>query len=423
MAYTANVDAIVYVDDEVVETLGSPSGETTDRLDAPGELATAIADAMDAGEGATIPMTDEFATWLHENLEPDERRLGGQAGISADVTASIGADPILYTYLLSPEQRSTFTTPNAIRYPIVEDGEVEYRPISSVSNADQTKINWIFEFSSGESHFGVEAASDSRFIAAARPERFNLKTGPLDNNVDEVGRDVDGAILAGFHSLKNTYADGTKALDKIPAGRRFIERLRDGSDLPIQVEYAVSPDESVRAAIVEQILSKVDALGVDTPELHILADDLDVSGGPGDIIDMYERGKDVREAIGIDCLKIHATEYFLAIMDDYRPPTQVKAGFDFATMVAATKASLGTITSPGDLRIGAACDRSTDGITAVKRLAEHVEEPIVDDGIESPSLVVQPNRVVEDPVSTVGIGDAVSATSFLLETTLSGEEP
>lgn len=421
MAYTANVDAIVHVDDEVEEALGPPNGESTDRLDSPGELATAIADAMSAGVGATTPLTEEFSDWLHDTIEPDERRLGGQAGISADVTASIGADPILYTYLLSREQRDAFTTPNAIRYPVVQDEEVDYRPLSSVVNADQTKINWIFEFSSGESHFGVEAASDSRFIATARPERFNLETGPLDTAVDQVAKDVDGAILAGFHSLKNNYADGTTALDKIPSGRRFIERIHEGSDIPIQVEYAVAQQEEVREAIAEQILSRVDALGVDTPELHLLADDFDVPGSSGDIIDMYERGTGVRDALGVDCLKIHAKEFFIAIMDEYRAPEHVKAGFDFATMVAATKASLGTIESPGDLRIGAQCDRPAKGLEAVERLARHVDEPIVDDGIKTDSLVVQPNRVVPNPVSTVGIGDAVSATSFLLETALANE--
>lgn len=418
VAYNANVDVIVHVDDEVADTLGPPGETHPDQLDSARDLATAIAVTMAAGEGDEIPVTEAFAGWLADHLTPDERRLGGQAGISADVTASVGADPLLFTYLLSEEQVNAFTTPHAIRSPAVEDGAVEYRPLEDMTNADETKINWIFEFTEGDTFYGTRATADTRLIAATRPQRFNLDAGELKDAIDQVGTDVNGAILAGYQSLRERYDDGATAVDRIPDGRRFIERLQGGGDPLVQVEFGVTHQADLRSAIVEEILPRADAVGVDAHELRLLAEDLGVSGKSGGIVETVARSRAVREAIGVDCLKLHTTEYFLAITDGYQPPSHVREGFDFASIVAATKASLGTVSCPGDLRIGVACERSEEGVAAVKRLADHLNEEPVDDGIATPTVVAQPNRVVEDPVSTVGIGDAVSASSFLLETAL-----
>lgn len=421
VAYNANVDAIVHVDDEVADLLDPPGETRPERIDSAGDLATAIARTMAAGEGDEIPVSESFGRWLADHLTPDERRLGGQAGISADVTASIGADPIMYTYLLSAAQVDAFTTPRAIRYPTVEDGDVEYRPLQDATNAEKTKINWIFEFSEGDSFYGVRGAADTRLIAAARPQRFNLDAGKLQAEVDQIGTDVDGAILAGYHSLRNRYRDGTTAVERIPAGREFLDRLKQGGDPLVQVEFGVTHQADLRTAIVEEILPRADVVGVDAHELRLLAEDYGVADADDGIVGTLERSQTVREAIGVDCLKLHDTDYFLAIMDGYQPPSNVRNGFDFASIVAATKASLGTVESPGDLRIGSACERSTEGIRAIHRLCDHLNEEPVDDGIATPKIVAQPNRVVEDPVSTVGIGDAVSASSFLLETALARE--
>src|SRR5690606_18751275 len=119
-------------------------------------------------------------------------------GIMTNLLTALGTAPITYTYLLSERQLSMFDHPEEVRYPVVEDGTVSYVPLTEAVNTERTKINWVFEFRDGDDLFGVQAAEDTRFIAASRPPEFDLVAGDLDETIDQVGADVDGALLAGY---------------------------------------------------------------------------------------------------------------------------------------------------------------------------------------------------------------------------------
>src|SRR6056297_2721547 len=105
-AYNANVDAIRRVDADLEAFLGPPGENPNGRLDSRGELAAAIAATMERGSG-------------------DERAM-------ADALAALGGAPVLYTYLLSERQRAQFTHADGIRFPVVEDGELDLRPLDDV---------------------------------------------------------------------------------------------------------------------------------------------------------------------------------------------------------------------------------------------------------------------------------------------------
>lgn len=422
VAYNANVDAIVHVDESLETSLPKPGEGISNRLESPTDVSTAIAQTMEQGDGNEFPMAEGVGDWLAHAVEPGERRLGGQAGISADVMASLGADPILYTYLLSDVQAEAFSTPHAIRYPLVEDDDVTYPTLSEVRNAERTKINWIFEYDEGDEFHGVRATGGSRFIAAARPERFNLEAGPLQEAANVVGEEVDGAFLAGYQSVKSEFADGSTAIDHVDSAEEFVHNLTEGNDILVQVEYGATHDPELRQAIREQVIPHVDAVGVDDRELRMLAQDAGLPSPAEGIEAVLERARGVREHLEVPCLKLHAKDYFMAVMDDYEPATTVRAGFDMASMVAATKAKIGQLTSPGDIHLGATQELSSMGRDATRQLAESLDADLVDGGIEEETVVVQPNRVVPDPVSTVGIGDAVSTTSIILEAALRNEE-
>ncbi|EMA39813.1 ADP-specific phosphofructokinase [Halobiforma nitratireducens JCM 10879] len=85
VAYNANVDAIVRVDEELESVLERPSDPGSELPASPlaskRELAAAIAHTMAAGRGDEFAMTDAFAATLESELEPDSQQMGGQAGI------------------------------------------------------------------------------------------------------------------------------------------------------------------------------------------------------------------------------------------------------------------------------------------------------------------------------------------------------
>ncbi|SEH15448.1 ADP-dependent phosphofructokinase/glucokinase [Natronorubrum sediminis] len=437
VAYNANVDAIVRVDGDLEAFLERPA-DPGDRqppspLASKRDLATAITHTMAAGRGDEVAMTDEFSATLEAEFEPDSQQMGGQTGIMTNLVSALGASPVTYTYLLSERQLSMFDHPDAVEYPKVEDGEVEFIPLREAVNTDRTKINWVFEFRSGDELFGVPATEDTRFIAASRPPEFDLVAGDLDAHVDQVGEVVDGALLAGYHNLTPDHVEeGYEQAHR--HARDVIRRLRSGSEdgLQVHIEYAVTHDEALRESMYEWILPEADVVGADTHELTLLHDDAELEAvgtppteatpfEPEEILTHYRMLEAIRDELGVGCVQLHAMEYHLAVMSSYPHPEAVARGLEFSAVNAATKASLGDISSPADLETGLEYEPSAKGREAISLLADHLDETAEDGVLSTPTVAACPNRVVEDPAGTVGIGDIVSSSSFVLELAIANE--
>lgn len=429
VAYNANIDAVVRVDTDLESFLERPdepgTGPPPTVLASKRDLATAITHTMTAGRGDEVAMTHELATTLESEFEPDGQQMGGQAGIMTNLLTSLGAAPITYTYLVSERQRSMFDRAGSVRYPLVENGQVRYVPLSEVENTDRTKINWVFEFRRGDELFGVRAVEDTRFIAASRPPEFDLIAGELDETIDQVGEDVEGALLAGYHNLTpDNIEESYEATHR--HGREFIRRLRSSGDVTVHIEYAVTHDEELRESMYEWILPEANVIGADTHEIGILFEEADLAisdpvpreDTPFDeheILTHYRMLRGLRDDLGVNCIRLHAMEYHLAVMDSYLSPHAVRRGLEFAAVNAATKASRGEINKPADLSTGLEFAPSSAGRRAIERLAAELDEPTTDGTLATPNVVACPNRVVRDPARTVGIGDIVSASSFVLE--------
>ncbi|SDQ50642.1 ADP-dependent glucokinase/phosphofructokinase [Natronobacterium texcoconense] len=436
VAYNANVDAIVRVDGELESFLERPSDPGSELpsspLESKRELAAAIAHTMAAGRGDEIAMADEFAATLESELAPDSQQMGGQAGIMTNLLTALGTAPITYTYLVSERQLSMFDHPGEVRYPTVEDGQVSYVPLPEAVNTDRTKINWVFEFREGDEFFGVTAPEDTRFIAASRPPEFDLSAGELDEAIDQVGEAVDGALLAGYHNLTPDHVEeGYEETHK--HARDVLRRLRSESDVDVHVEYAVTHDDDLRDSMYEWILPEANVVGADTHELTMLHDDAGIDAveeppseatpfEPGEILDHYRMLEAVREELGVDCLQLHAMEYHLAVMESYHSPEALRRGLEFSAVNAATKAALGHISEPGDLETGLEYEPSEMGREAIELLADHLGESAEDGVLATPSVAACPNRVVDEPAGTVGIGDIVSSSSFVLELAVANDQ-
>ncbi|WP_254523333.1 ADP-dependent glucokinase/phosphofructokinase [Natrinema caseinilyticum] len=428
VAYNANVDAIVRVDEELESVLDRPDDPGADVPPSPlaskRELAAAIAHTMAAGRGDEIAMTDSFATAIESELPPDSQQMGGQAGIMTNLLTALETAPITYTYLISERQLSMFERPERVRYPTVADGQVSYVPLPEAVNTDRTKINWVFEFREGDELFGVTATEDTRFIAASRPPEFDLTAGELDEAISQVGEAVDGALLAGYHNLTPDHVkDGYEETHR--HAREVIRRLRSGSDVDVHIEYAVTHDDDLRESMYEWILPEANVVGADTHELTMLHDDASLAAvadppseatpfEPAEILDHYRMLEAVREELGVDCVQLHAMEYHLAVMEPSRSSEAVRRGLEFAAVNAAAKAARGEISSPDDLETGLEYEPSAMGREAIELLADHVGETAEGGVLEAPTVAACPNRVVDEPAGTVGIGDIVSSSSFVL---------
>lgn len=429
IAYNTNVDAVVRVDGTLEAYLDPPpepgKHPPPSLLGSKRDLATAITYTMAMGRGDEVAMTDDLAATLESELDPDTQQMGGQAGIMTNLLTSLGAAPITYTYMVSERQLSMFKSPGSVQYPVVEDGTITYISLDKAINTERTKINWVFEFRAGDELFGVRATDDTRFIAASRPPEFNLIAPGIDTNVDQIGTVVDGALLAGYHNLTPDIVENSY-IERLNHARDVIRRLRSGDDLPVHIEYAVTQDDELRESIYEWVLPEATVIGVDAHELSMLHHDTRlevVSDEPTEttpfeteeILAHYQMLSAIRAELGVKCIRLHAMEYHLAVMDSYLPQNSVRRGLEFSAINAATKAHYGDITSPDDLETGLEYERSKMGIEAIQLLADHLNESADDGILMTPSVVACPNRVVREHAGTVGIGDIVSSSSFILE--------
>jgi ADP-dependent phosphofructokinase/glucokinase len=424
LAHNANVDALVHVDDDVERVLEPPAESWPESIDSPEALSTAITQTMARGDGDLLATTAEFDAWLAERLAPDEQRLGGQAAIMADLVSLLDGDPILWTYLLSETQRAQFTRPEAIQFPVVVGDSLDFVPLDEAPTTERTKRNWIFEFSAGDRLFETTATADTRFIAATRPDRFNLETG-LDPVVEQLGERVECALVSGYQSLKRLYDDGSSFDEHVQRGAAFLRDLA-AEGVTIQLEYGVTHKRDLRRALIEHVLPEIHAVGMDSRELELLCEDLQYAGGrPGPaIVAQYRTLCDLLPRLDVDCIKVHTTDYFLAVMDEseYVDPEYVAEGWDMAAIVAASKATEGVIDEPSDLETGIAVDFADPGLASIATLGSHlgIEDagPALATIHDGYGVAAHANRVVEDPVSTVGLGDSIAVTNFLLENAL-----
>lgn len=399
-AYNANVDAILRVDSDLEQLLPPPRGEPPGRLDSPVDLSSAIRRAMERGRGDEIPISTALGDWLEDTLTPEERRIGGQAGIMADFLSVSGASPILFTHLLSATQRQMFQRPEEVFFPVSESG-VSFVPLTAVPEAERTKTNWIFEFARDATFFETTAAETTRFIAASRPDEFTLDVGPLEGRASDLGDRIDCTILSGFHSLKHEYDDGTTYRDQLSNAREFVAELVEAA--AVQVEYGVTHDAEIRQAITTEILPLVSVVSFDTGELHHLASDLGVDPAGDGIEQHLQTLRAIRAELDVPAVKLHATEYFLAVTADGVDHDAVRQGFEFAAVVAAAKARHGQIRDVATLEDGLDVAPSEEGVE---------QTALVGDASDA---VAVPNRVYTGDVSTVGIGDTVSCASFVVE--------
>jgi ADP-dependent phosphofructokinase/glucokinase len=121
----------------------------------------------------------------------------------------------------------------------------------------------------------------------------------------------------------------------------------------------------------------------------------------------------------VPAVRLHATDYFITVFDDYLPPAAVRRGFEFAAVVAAAKASQGRIREADRVRAGLEFPPSEDGVAAVADLGDELGvEPDESGSLTTETVVAVPNRVVPNPQGTVGIGDVVAASCFAVENAL-----
>ncbi|WP_297464549.1 ADP-specific phosphofructokinase [Thermococcus sp.] len=432
-AYNTNVDAIVYLTGETVQRLIDEFGaeavkrrmeEYPRQIEEPIDFVARLVHALKTGKPMAVPLVnEELHAWFDSHFRYDVERMGGQAGIIANLLANLDFRRVLvYTPHLARKQATMFVDRPNLFYPVVGDGKLVFRhPREAYREGDPIKVNRIFEFRAGTTFkLGDETITvpfSGRFIVSARFESIRVYTEPeLKPFLPEIGEMVDGAILSGYQGIKLRYSDGKDANHYLREAKRDILLLKREKDVKVHLEFASIQNRELRKKVIYNLFPLVDSVGMDESEIAYV---LNALGYPklSDRIFTYNRiedtvlgGKILIDEMNLEVLQIHTIYYIMYITHADNPLSEdeLRSSLELATTLAAARASLGEIISPEDFRVGLSVPYNERG-EYVKLRFEEAKRKL---RTREYRVVIIPTRLVKNPVSTVGLGDTISAGAF-----------
>ncbi|WP_297508269.1 ADP-specific phosphofructokinase [Thermococcus sp.] len=432
-AYNTNVDAIVYLRGETVQRLIDEFGaeavkkrmdEYPREINEPLDFVARLVHALKTGKPMAVPLVnEELQGWFDSHFKYDVERMGGQAGIIANLLANLDfSRVIVYSPHLAKRQAELFVPKANLFYPIVEDGRLVLKhPREAYRQNDPVKVNRIFEFRAGTTfRLGDETVTvpfSGRFIVSARFESIRIYTEErLKPFLPEIGLMSDGAILSGYQGIKLRYSDGKDANYYLREAKKDILLLKREKDIKVHLEFASIQNRELRKKVIYNLFPLVDSVGMDESEIAYV---LNALGYPelAERIFTYNRiedtvlgGKILIDEMNLEVLQIHTIYYLMYIAHAGNPlgEDELKSSLELATTLAAARASLGEIRSPEDFKVGLSVPYNERG-EYVKLRFEEAKRRL---RTREYKIVIIPTRLVKNPVSTVGLGDTISTGAF-----------
>ncbi|MFZ3147555.1 MAG: ADP-dependent glucokinase/phosphofructokinase, partial [Methanothrix sp.] len=210
-AYPVNVDAVCNIRGEEISAL-TPSNmkiELRESIGSREDLLSCLLFCMQHGSGAEILIENEAIARQIEESFPWQFRLGGNAGIMANVLAELGDKPVLNAPALGSKLAGMLHA--GVHVPVagrlLESAWAAGAPQANPKrdqDAETEMEHFVFQFKKGDLVAGgqnrIIAPSDNRFIATYDPVNTRLVSSRhFDSYCLENIREIDGALLSGFH--------------------------------------------------------------------------------------------------------------------------------------------------------------------------------------------------------------------------------
>ncbi len=413
-AYPVNVDAVCNIRSEEISALISSNMkiELKESIGSREDLLSCLLFCMQQGSGAEILIQGPQVARQIEESFSWQFRLGGNAGIMANVLATLGARPVLNAPALGPRLAGMLHAVVHVPVSVAEEpGQAAEGP-----KADQEMVHFVFQFkkgdlvSSGQSR--IIAPSDNRFIATYDPVNTRLLSSKhFDSYCLENIREIDGALLSGFH-----LAPFKEYQEIFP---QKIAQIKSWKDKNPQIFIHAEMGSFQSPEIMQSLLLllpqiPVDSLGLNEDELAA-AEGLSPGSLPARWQETMKATERLRESLGLFRVAVHTRDYILSVM----LPGKITAAIELSALqsgadAAAALAATGFVTgeSPevvNSVGLEAKEEFCRNGATASGRGA------FLQTGEAIISLM--PSLLAKKPKITVGLGDTATAAVFFRELT------
>lgn len=464
---------------EILEKIKNPPGKILSNSD----FVAGLAYCMKNGSGAEWLVFEQavFELLKDRYFEKSLIRMGGNAGIMANVLSEIGVSRVIPNVAVPSATQLSLFSKKAVYFPDVSPkSEIEAEQNSNsepgqnsepeqnseseqnfeseqekyASSGSQDPIHFVFDFSEGETfslyETEIRIPRENRFIATCDHLNFRLFTSPaFENYALRHAREMDGALISGFHLLLETSPDGStykevleNSFSQIKAWKAKNEKLR------IHVELGDFTSWEIGNSVFSKFAGISDSIGMNEDELSMFNS---LHGIPADGL-LHMEAEAVSKAAcrlasrsGLENLFIHTREF---VLDVFKPDSGnvAEAGIpekydeekwkkkenpallrttgkkleamDFGLKCAGAYAASGRLEGREFIEKEASkLQESRFGRAQLQFFLKAFEGTPCGRGafalMEGYILCILPTLLCKSPITTVGLGDTLTAGTFL----------
>ncbi len=414
--------------------LNGASGDYPEEIHTPTDFITGMFYSLSRGTALQLMIRDEDTyNWALNTFGSGELRLGGTSANMARSLAPLDIPVTLYANPLTKELADLFGEDTKIKVITKQDGEFKLKsPQEAATGEGIFAIHWVFDYAGD-----FELDIDGTLITPGRANRYIPSWNPRNNQFELCEtfskgflEHIDGydyLLFSGFHILSDKYPDGSTCEDVIIPLADYLQKVHhEKPSLRIHLEMASIASPHVRDTILKIIVPKVHSIGLNEMELPLLLENLDEykvarqlregAGAP----DFCQAVKLFQDLTGLPRVHFHNLGYYICMEEDLVSTLQdTRDSLLFAAMMAAARAKNGLYTEPGDIDSGIIEPISKMGLEQIQKLSDALNQPaIAEEGtgeMNGNKFAIIPTKLVNNPLFTVGLGDAISSGAFLTE--------
>ncbi|MCS3924145.1 ADP-dependent glucokinase/phosphofructokinase [Methanosalsum natronophilum] len=443
--YNVNIDALYRIEGKEISALIASENidllELINKIEEPPSTIKSISDfyaglirCMKLGAGSEWLIEDNnVLKYLKETFyNKSSIRMGGNAGIMTNVLSNLDIDEVIPNVVAPSETQLNLFSKKGVIIPkkvFREAVAQKFENIGDFKKNDHNElIHFVFDFNRNDEilieNLGFKVPRENRFIATYDPENTKLEIANsfelyAIRNIDE----INGSVISGFHLLREKYQDNTTHIDKI---NNAVSQVRTwkiiNNQLKVHAELGDFLTDEIALDVFKSLDKVADSIGMNEDELtffnpiHNIDNDKIKSMSAFDILEA------VTQLIHLSKYKkivVHTRDFIISVfIGSYSKATIELQSLDFGSKVAALFAHNGKIVSRNLIdREIKNLQENKRGKNQIKFVSQKVKSKFFGRGIigskKNLGYAIIPTIITETPISTVGLGDTVTAATFL----------
>ena len=210
--------------------------------------------------------------WINNNIKEEERAIGGQVGIMANVASTLSLKQIIINAPVVPEIMAELLKERIF---VVRKHNDELKLISpdAIATPEKELIHWIFEFSKGFHvdlpNYSFTVPNSSRFIATYDPVNSKMIIDwAFSEYLKSYADRIDAFVISGFQLLEAN-CEAQFYEEKVNIVKSIINTLKKkNSNAIVKYELASLSNLQLADLIKNEILPYVDIISLNENELY-----------------------------------------------------------------------------------------------------------------------------------------------------------